>query len=120
MNSVKITKDTEKLTQFDTILSNGVQDHIFVCYTKCQNISQINDCLILKFSLESLVTLLNRLLKGFGKLTELFMYRTDIRKSFYEVKNKEVPTYLMFIFTEATKNNYRISANSFRTKNSVH
>ena len=76
MNSVKITKDTEKLTQFDTILSNGVQAHIFVCYTKCQNISQINYCLILKFSLESLVTLLNRLLKGFGKLTEPFMYRT--------------------------------------------
>ena len=92
MNSVKITKDTEKLTQFDTIVSNAVQDHISVCYTKCQNISQINYPLILKFSLECLVTLLNRLLKGFRQLTEPFMYRTVIKKSFYEVKNKQVPT----------------------------
>ena len=92
MNSVKITKDTEKLTQFDTIVSNGVQDHIFVCYPNCQNISQINLPLILKFSLECLVTLLNKLLKGFGQLTEPFMYRTVIRKYFYGLKNKQVPT----------------------------
>ena len=41
MNSVKITKDTEKLTQFDTILSNGVQAHIFVCFKKMPKYFQI-------------------------------------------------------------------------------
>ena len=58
--------------------------------------------MVLKFSLESLVTLI---LTGFRKLPEPFMYLTVINKSFYVVKNEEyiVYSHSMFIVTEAPK-----------------